>query len=108
MPVASALEGKPEWTPLLEAVAKSGKALATNDLAAARASFVPFSVAAASVARQARKHPEFADLKIYECAMVSGAVPGAPKKAAWLQLTAPMRNPFFGSRMLDCGIEVKE
>ena len=34
-------------------------------------------------------------------------IPGAPRTAEWLQLAAPIRNPYFGAEMLDCGSEVK-
>jgi hypothetical protein len=39
--------------------------------------------------------------------MVSRAVPGAAKNGQWVQLEGPLRNPFFGSEMLECGNEVK-
>jgi Cu(I)/Ag(I) efflux system membrane fusion protein len=28
-------------------------------------------------------------------------------KARWLQRDATLKNPFFGSEMLDCGVELK-
>jgi hypothetical protein len=31
----------------------------------------------------------------------------SPRTAEWLQLAAPIRNPYFGAEMLDCGSEVK-
>ena len=39
--------------------------------------------------------------------MTADAFPGAPAKAAWLQLAAPIRNPYFGHEMPECGDEVK-
>jgi hypothetical protein len=33
--------------------------------------------------------------------------PEAGKSAYWVQAPGPVRNPFFGSEMLDCGQEVK-
>jgi hypothetical protein len=50
---------------------------------------------------------EFQSLKIYQCPMADRAVPGAPSVGFWLQTQAPLRNPFFGAPMIDCGTEVK-
>ena len=78
------------------------------DLAAARKVFLPFSMAAVELARKARAQEKpFRSLKIYQCPMVNQAVPGAAKRGFWVQSAGPLRNPFFGSDMLDCGSEVK-
>ena len=50
--------------------------------------------------------PEFARLKIYRCPMTKSSFPGAPARAEWLQLTGPLRNPYFGAEMPECGTEV--
>ena len=47
-----------------------------------------------------KQEPAFAGLKLYHCPM-------APKPGLWMQLEAPLRNPFFGARMLTCGEEWK-
>jgi Cu(I)/Ag(I) efflux system membrane fusion protein len=78
------------------------------DLARARQQFHAFSLEAVAVARQARAaDTNFTGLKIYQCPMTKRAFPGAPPKAEWLQFEGPVRNPYFGSEMLDCGTEVK-
>ncbi|MBL9127345.1 MAG: DUF3347 domain-containing protein, partial [Verrucomicrobiales bacterium] len=48
------------------------------------------------------------DLKIYRCPMTSEAFDGAPPRAEWLQLAPPLRNPWFGAEMLECGVEVRD
>lgn len=53
----------------------------------------------------ALKHPD--KVKVYECPMTEGAFPGAPAKARWIQTDGPMRNPWFGPAMADCGSEVQ-
>ena len=35
------------------------------------------------------------------------AFPGAPSKGLWMQLEGPLRNPYFGAEMIDCGTEIK-
>jgi len=30
----------------------------------------------------------------------------APQPGFWIQTNSPLRNPYFGSEMLDCGSEV--
>ncbi len=29
----------------------------------------------------------------------------SPQPGIWLQLQVPLRNPYFGAEMLDCGVE---
>ena len=78
------------------------------DLPMARKSFQPLGDALAAWAAQLRtSDPAFAGVKIYRCPMTADAFPGAPAKAAWVQLSAPIRNPYFGAEMPDCGDEVK-
>lgn len=75
-----------------------------DDLAAARAAYLPFSMAAQYILSP------FAlpDVRIFECPMVNEAVPGAESKGRWLQTgTRPIANPYFGSEMLTCGKEIK-
>jgi hypothetical protein len=38
--------------------------------------------------------------------MTAEAFDGAPARAQWLQLAPPLRNPWFGKEMLECGVEV--
>ncbi|MBJ7326068.1 MAG: efflux RND transporter periplasmic adaptor subunit [Chthoniobacterales bacterium] len=102
-----------QWTLLSEAAA----ALAADDVAAFnKTGAVPTASTSLAEARkafydlvqsaveEARHHP--GHVKIYECPMSSNAFPGAPQKARWIQLAGPLRNPWFGAQMLDCGSEV--
>lgn len=56
------------------------------------------------VVQEALRHP--GAVKVYECPMTSGAFPGAPASARWIQMAGPLRNPWFGREMSDCGTEV--
>jgi Cu(I)/Ag(I) efflux system membrane fusion protein len=98
----------PAWRPIVQRIEASGHLLPAADLNAARKAFLPLSMAAVEFARTLRAgEPEFQSLKIYQCPMVDRAFEGAPKSGQWLQLQPPLRNPFFGAGMLDCGTEVK-
>ena len=77
------------------------------DLASARKEFHPLSESLVDLGRALRNLPEFAGLKLYECPMTRRSFPGAPTRAAWLQLGGPIRNPYFGAAMIDCGTEVR-
>jgi Cu(I)/Ag(I) efflux system membrane fusion protein len=92
-------------TARVEAVAHLPRAA---DLVGARKSFSALSLASVEWAKHLRAHePGFAALKIFMCPMTEDAFPGAPKKGTWLQLAAPLRNPYYGAEMLECGQEVK-
>jgi Cu(I)/Ag(I) efflux system membrane fusion protein len=78
-----------------------------KDLPEARRMFQPFAAAVAEFARDARREPALASVKVFRCPMTNKAFPGAPKTSMWVQTNAPLRNPFFGSEMIDCGNEVK-
>ncbi len=79
-----------------------------EDLKAARIAFHKFSVAATTALEPLRKAGQTPEFQIYECPMVDEAIPGAPKKARWIQTGGrSMGNPFFGSEMLECGKEIK-
>jgi Cu(I)/Ag(I) efflux system membrane fusion protein len=64
-------------------------------------------MAAAELAVQLRSSAGAPALKIYNCPMVNRAIPGADKNGRWVQLEGPLRNPYFGAQMLECGTEVK-
>lgn len=88
------------WGQLLQRVADAGKAKPAANLAEARKQFLPFSTAMVELTKQLRKgDPAFADLKVYHCPM-------APKPGLWMQAKGPLRNPFYGAKMLTCGEEV--
>jgi Cu(I)/Ag(I) efflux system membrane fusion protein len=86
---------------------QSGHLEPAKDLPAARKTFLPFSMATAELAATLRTQEAFQSVKIFNCPMVDRAVPGAAKNGRWVQLTGPLRNPFFGADMLECGVEVK-
>jgi Cu(I)/Ag(I) efflux system membrane fusion protein len=95
------------WQPQAERLEATSHFEKAADLAAARKAFLPFSTAVVNFAARLRQQPAFRSVKIYECPMVNRAVPGAPKTGQWLQLQGPLRNPYFGAEMLDCGTELK-
>lgn len=51
--------------------------------------------------------PQFPALKVFRCPMTNDLWSGAPANAKWIQLTADLRNPYWGKEMRDCGTEVK-
>jgi Cu(I)/Ag(I) efflux system membrane fusion protein len=72
-----------------------------TDLTAARRDFEPFSTAAADLAR-AQLVTQRENLRVYQCPMTPVLGTGR-----WLARGTQIRNPFFGSAMLECGEEVK-
>jgi membrane fusion protein, copper/silver efflux system len=93
--------------PALARLEQNGHMEAAKDLAAARKEFLPFSMAAVELAKLLRGTDGFKETKIYNCPMVNRAIPGAAKNGQWIQLAPPLRNPYFGADMLECGNEVK-
>jgi membrane fusion protein, copper/silver efflux system len=93
--------------PALQKLEGTGHLEAAKDLAAARQEFLAFSIAAVDLAKHLRTVEPFKSIKLYNCPMVDRAVRGAGKNGPWIQLEGPLRNPFFGADMLDCGTEVK-
>lgn len=101
--VAAAFGKEADW------VTSTAQLSNAPDLATARKDFYPLSKALAELAHALRQRdPGFAEVKIFECPMVKDAVPNAlERKGRWVQLGSTLRNPFFGSEMLECGVEVK-
>jgi Cu(I)/Ag(I) efflux system membrane fusion protein len=96
------------WRAFLKPFEAAGHIEKATDLKDARRMFHPFSTAAVALSQALRRtQPEFASVKIYRCPMTQTAFPGAPKQSDWVQLKEPLRNPYFGADMLDCGTEVK-
>jgi Cu(I)/Ag(I) efflux system membrane fusion protein len=93
--------------PALQKLETGGHLSKAADLPAARKEFLPFSMATVELAVQLRTTETFKGVKIYNCPMVNQAVPGAAKNGRWVQMAGPLRNPYFGSDMLECGTEVK-
>ncbi len=101
-PVQKELANSFHWEKLLEPLAALGKGEPAKDLKDARNRFLPFSNGVVAFARQLRNDaPKFPSLKIYHCPM-------APEPGLWMQTQGPLRNPFFGSKMLRCGEDVTE
>lgn len=79
-----------------------------DDLQGARVAFHAFSMAATAVLESLRKTAGTPDFQVYECPMVNQVLPNVPKKARWIQTAKrTLANPFFGTDMPDCGIEIK-
>ena len=92
----------------LEALDKSRHFHGYEDIAAARAAFLKFSMAANAILEPFRSSPTLSGLHIYECPMVDEAIPGASKKGRWIQTgDRAIANPYFGAEMLTCGKEIK-
>ena len=78
-----------------------------SDLKSARTAFLKFTLSATAVLEPIRKRVGFPEIQIWECPMVDQAIPGAPKKARWIQIHGhPGSNPFFGAAMQECGKEI--
>lgn len=79
-----------------------------EDLKAVRTGYYPLSMAAANLAIESRKTaPGEIKALVFECPMARSAVPTAETNTGrWIQRTGPIRNPFFGAEMLECGGEV--
>ncbi len=103
----NALADAKSLRPALLKLEQSGHLETAQDLATARKTFLPFSMATAELAAMLRTQEAFQSVKIFNCPMVNRAVPGAAKNGRWVQGSGPLRNPFFGAEMLECGNEVK-
>lgn len=77
----------------------------STDIKELRKTFLPWSQEVAAVAANLR--PQFPALKVFRCPMTNDLWSGAPANAKWIQLTAELRNPYWGKEMQDCGTEVK-
>ncbi|MBL9169573.1 MAG: efflux RND transporter periplasmic adaptor subunit [Verrucomicrobiales bacterium] len=95
------------WKPLLSEVSRESSIPQALDLPTARQSFHRLSGSASNFAKAAQRQPGLGTFKIYQCPMTAKAFPGAPKTGVWLQGGGPIRNPYFGAEMLDCGTEIK-
>lgn len=71
------------------------------DIKTARRAFEPFATAVADAAKAAGLHTSGV-VRIFQCPMTPVLGTGR-----WLQTTAALRNPFFGSAMLTCGEEIR-
>lgn len=88
------------WHEAVEAIDGAGRGLGAADLESARRAFLPFSTAVVGLVQRARALPgSFHAVKVYYCPM-------APEPGLWFQSAGPLKNPYFGSKMLHCGEEV--
>ena len=70
------------------------------DLKAAQRDFAYFSTAVADLVRENHLH-HAAGLHVFQCPMAPGIGTGR-----WLQRSGEIKNPFYGSAMLECGEEI--
>ena len=71
------------------------------DLKTARRDFAYFSTAVADLVRENHLH-QAGGLHVFQCPMAPGIGTGR-----WLQRTAELKNPYYGSAMPECGDEIK-
>jgi membrane fusion protein, copper/silver efflux system len=106
--LAGAFATDSPWRPSIEKLEAAAHLAPATDLKAGRKSFHPLSEAVVEFAKALRRQEAvFKSLKIFRCPMTKDAFPGAPRTAEWIQFESPIRNPYFGAEMLDCGSEVK-
>jgi Cu(I)/Ag(I) efflux system membrane fusion protein len=106
--LAGAFPRDSAWRASVEKLEATGHLTASTDLKAARRSFHPFSEATVEFTKALRRQEAaFKSVKVLRCPMTKDAFAGAPRTAEWIQFDLPIRNPYFGAEMLDCGSEVK-
>ncbi|HEU0010936.1 MAG TPA: hypothetical protein VFT34_14050, partial [Verrucomicrobiae bacterium] len=106
--LATAFSKDSPWRPLISSAESVAHVDSAVDLRAARKGFHPLSVAAVAFAKRLRaQEAEFGSIKVYRCPMTAESFPGAPAAAEWIQTAGPLRNPWFGAEMIECGAEVK-
>lgn len=93
-------EGHP-WHAVIRRLEAASQWPAPATLEAARKTFLPFSTNTVELVQRLRSaEDEFASAKVFFCPM-------APKPGLWFQAKGPLRNPYYGSKMLTCGEEVE-
>jgi copper/silver efflux system protein len=101
--LAQAFDAAHPWHALVQQIQSVSALPQAQSLEDARKSFTPFTARATDLAKAARpQNDAFRSLKIYQCPMW----PKAGQTSFWLQLQGPLKNPFYGAEMLDCGSEV--
>jgi len=104
----NAFDRNPAWQPLIARIETNAHLEKSADLKSARKQFYALSTAVVEFAQKLRaQQKEFGSLKVYQCPMLKQAFPGAPSKGLWIQLEGPLRNPYFGAEMIECGTEIK-
>lgn len=90
------------WHELLRSLEQHSSWPKAADLKTARGQFLPLSTNIVALTQQLRGlKGNYASLKVYLCPM-------APAPGLWMQAKGPLRNPYFGSKMLSCGSEIPE
>jgi Cu(I)/Ag(I) efflux system membrane fusion protein len=80
----------------------------SDTIAQARSRFLRFSMAVTDLLGPLRTMQNFPDMQIWQCPMVNQAIPDAAAKGRWIQTgNRPIRNPYFGAEMLECGDQIK-
>ena len=80
----------------------------SDTIAQARSRFLRFSMAATDLLDPLRRMEDFPDMQVWQCPMVNQAIPDAAAKGRWIQTgNRPIRNPYFGAEMLECGVQLK-
>ncbi len=105
--LGAALREAGGWDVALARLEAAAQLEAAPSLEVARRQFHTFSDEIVALAKRVRAGGGFADLRVFQCPMTKKSFPGAPARAEWLQFSVPVRNPYFGAEMLDCGTEVK-
>ncbi|MBX3748289.1 MAG: efflux RND transporter periplasmic adaptor subunit [Verrucomicrobiae bacterium] len=107
VPLRERLPAAGPWQPWIEPALSPANLPPAPSLRDARGAYFPLSQALVALAKSLRDaEPGFASLRIYRCPMTSDAFADAPRRTEWLQLAPPLRNPWFGAEMLECGVEV--
>ncbi len=89
------------WQEVVMRIQASSQWPPPADLKEARKSFLPFSTNVVELVQRLRSEAAaFGSLKVYFCPM-------APKPGLWFQAKGPLRNPYYGAKMLSCGEEVR-
>ncbi|MBM3822957.1 MAG: efflux RND transporter periplasmic adaptor subunit [Verrucomicrobia bacterium] len=103
---AELLKGQTGWEEVESRLRQVGAWSSSTTLVDARKQFYALAEAAAEAARALKRSGTGRPVKVFRCPMTKSAFPGAPRSAVWIQRSGPIRNPYFGAEMLDCGAEV--
>jgi len=101
---------KTEDAPFSEALLKFAKLPPlpkTSDLSQVRAVFYEWSTVATDLALELKRQGFEVPVRVFECPMTGGSFPDAPQHAKWMQNGDTAANPYLGSKMQDCGSEVR-
>jgi Cu(I)/Ag(I) efflux system membrane fusion protein len=105
--LVNAMKDREDLKDVLSHVADARDLHSASDLAAARKSFHAFANASAKALEMLRDTEGAPPFQVFECPMVSKAVPGVPYRGRWVEAAGrAIENPYFGKDMLDCGKRV--